>query len=73
MEQLLAAHERLRRVQNWLRVAHDRMTDFIDLDRIRSLALAVGYHGANAQQLLTRDLLRDVGMINRAYRRVLGV
>ena len=70
---LLTANDRLRRVQNWLRVAQDRMTDFVDLDRIRSLALTVGYHGANAQQLLARDLLRDVDLINRSYRRVLAV
>ena len=72
-EHLIMANDRWRRVQNWLRVAQDRMTDFVDLDRIRSLALAVGYHGANAQQLLTRDLLRDAELINRAYRRVLAV
>ena len=73
VELIISAHGRLRRVRNWLRVAHDRMTDFVDLDRIRSIALAVGYHGANAQQLLTRDLLRDVDLIHRAYRRVLAV
>lgn len=70
---LMIAYERMRRVQNWLRVAHDRMTDFVDLGRLRSLALTVGYHGANAQQLLTQDLLRDVDVVHRSYRRVLGV
>lgn len=73
VDALSVANNRLRRVQNWLRVAQDRMTDFVDLNRIRSLALAVGYVGGSAQNLLAQDLLRDVELINRAYRRVLAV
>ncbi|MEM7676587.1 MAG: hypothetical protein AAF449_11350, partial [Myxococcota bacterium] len=70
---LLVADARLRRVQNWQRVAKDRMTDFVDLNRIRSLALTVGYHGSQAQQLLTDDLRRDTERIHRAYRQALAV
>lgn len=71
---VIGAYERLRRVQNWLRVAHDEMIDHVDLDerRLRPLALAVGYQGENAAALCVRALERDARAVHQAWSAVLG-
>ncbi|MBK8011553.1 MAG: bifunctional [glutamate--ammonia ligase]-adenylyl-L-tyrosine phosphorylase/[glutamate--ammonia-ligase] adenylyltransferase [Deltaproteobacteria bacterium] len=71
---LEAAYDRLKRVQNWLRLAHDQMIDhvFFESEGLRPLALAVGYEGAEAEAQLRRDLLADSEVIHEAYRAVLG-
>lgn len=71
---LVQAHDYLRRVQNWLRLAHDAMLDHLDLDlaSLRPLALAVGYAGEEAQKHMARDLTADTNLIHDTYRTVLG-
>jgi glutamate-ammonia-ligase adenylyltransferase len=71
---LIDAVERLRAVQNWLRLAHDAMIDHVDLapETLRPLALAVGYQGESAQDLLRRDLVSDTASIHLCYTEVLG-
>jgi glutamate-ammonia-ligase adenylyltransferase len=68
-QRLIRAVDRLRSVQNWLRLAHDAMIDEVDLapPALRPLALAIGYQGESAQQLLERDLQLDTGVIHAAY------
>ncbi|MEQ8280604.1 MAG: bifunctional [glutamate--ammonia ligase]-adenylyl-L-tyrosine phosphorylase/[glutamate--ammonia-ligase] adenylyltransferase [Deltaproteobacteria bacterium] len=71
VEQLIEAHDRLRRVQAWLRVMHDEIIDTVDLARLRPLALAVGYEGEDAAHLLERALARDAAVIRETYASVL--
>jgi glutamate-ammonia-ligase adenylyltransferase len=68
-QRLIRAVDRLRAVQNWLRLAHDAMIDRVDLSptALRPLALAIGYQGESAQTLLERDLRTDTGAIHSAY------
>jgi glutamate-ammonia-ligase adenylyltransferase len=69
-QQLAEAYRRLRRVLNWLRIAHDENLDQVDLSEgaLRPLALAVGYEGRAAASLLARDLQADTELIHRTYR-----
>src|SRR5262249_46208181 len=71
---LVRAIERLRAVQNWLRLQHDAMIDHLDisLETLRPLALAVGYQGESAQELMRRDLLSDTAAIHLCYTEILG-
>ncbi|MCA9550342.1 MAG: bifunctional [glutamate--ammonia ligase]-adenylyl-L-tyrosine phosphorylase/[glutamate--ammonia-ligase] adenylyltransferase [Myxococcales bacterium] len=73
-ERLIRAQDFLRRLQNWVRLAHDEMLDHVDLEpsRLRTLALAVGYAGETAAELMRKDLLEDTAAIHEAYREVLG-
>ena len=66
---LLRAHTLLRKVLNWLRIAHDEMLDRIDLEGLdaRPLALAVGYQGEDAQAHMARDLVSDTDLIHNCY------
>jgi [glutamine synthetase] adenylyltransferase / [glutamine synthetase]-adenylyl-L-tyrosine phosphorylase len=70
---LAESYDRLRRVLNWLRIAHDEPLDQVDLSEgaLRTLALAVGYQGRAAATLLARDLQADTELIHRTYREVL--
>ena len=74
VEALLRAHALLRKVQNWLRIAHDEMLDHLDLDGLdaRPLALAVGYQGEDAQSHLARDLVSDTELIHSCYTQYLS-
>jgi glutamate-ammonia-ligase adenylyltransferase len=71
---LVRAQDFLRRVQNWVRLAHDEMLDHVDLEpsRLRALALAVGYAGEGAQEHMKKDLMADTATIHEAYREALG-
>ncbi len=74
VRRLIEAYDRLRRLQSWLRVMHDEILDQIDLDpeRLRTIALTVGFEGENAEGLLARSLERDTTTIGETYRHVLG-
>lgn len=71
---LQLAHLRLRRVLDWVRVIHDEMLDIVDLvpSGLRPLALALGYQGREAQELLRRDLDVSRRAVRRVYRAVIG-
>jgi [glutamine synthetase] adenylyltransferase / [glutamine synthetase]-adenylyl-L-tyrosine phosphorylase len=73
-EQLVESYDRLRRVLNWLRIAHDEPLDQVDLSEgaLRPLALSVGYQGRAAATLLADDLHADVELIHRTYREILS-
>lgn len=68
-ERVISAHTRLGRIKRWVRVIHDRMMDRVDLADadFRSLALAVGYQGPEAEALLERDLKEDQQAIHDLY------
>ena len=70
-ESLIAAHDRLRRLLSWLRVAHDEMLDHLALrpDNLRPLALTLGYEGTAAHASLERELEADRSLIHEAYGR----
>jgi hypothetical protein len=72
---VIRAYDRLRTLQNWLRIAHDEMLDHVDLEEheLRPLALAVGYAGKSAATLLERDLVADTAAIHLCYAEVLGI
>ena len=71
-ERLTTAYRRLRAVQNWLRISHDRSVDFLSFEEatLRPLALAVGYQGEDAHLRLTDDLLTDANWAHHCYTEV---
>ncbi len=71
--QVAESYDRLRRVLNWLRIAHDENLDQVDLSEaaLKKLALAVGYQGRGAATLLRRDLEADTERIHRIYLAIL--
>jgi glutamate-ammonia-ligase adenylyltransferase len=74
-ERVIRAYDRLRTLQNWLRIAHDETLDHLDLsdETLRPLALATGYAGDSAATLLRRDLIADTAAIHLCYEEVLGI
>lgn len=74
-ERVIRAFDRLRTLQNWLRIAHDEALDHLDLsdETLRPLALSTGYAGDSAEKLLLRDLRADTAAIHLCYEEVLGI
>lgn len=74
-ERLVLAHQRLRRVIDWLRVIHDEPLETVDLEgrHLRRLALVLGYQGGEAEELLRRDIESDRRAVHEAYRTMLGI
>lgn len=68
-ERLIEAYDRIRKLQAWLRVMHDDILDHVDLERerLRPLALAVGFEGEDAAEICERTLMRDTALIRETY------
>ncbi len=68
---IVEAHGRLRRLQNWLRIAHDEMIEYLDLSSsaLRPLALTLGYEGEEAEDLLREQIDADRLSITAFYRK----
>lgn len=74
-ERLVVAQERLRRVQNWLRVTHDEMLDRLLLQHepgLTVLARTVGYSGEDAGARLVQEVREDMAFVHRVWLGVLG-
>lgn len=72
---LIVAQERLRRVQNWLRVTHDEMLDRVLLQHetsLRVLARTVGYGGEDAGPRLVQEVREDMAFVHRVWLERLG-
>lgn len=74
-ERLVLAQERLRRVQNWLRVTHDEIVDRVLLQNPQGLAVlarTVGYGGDEASTRLVHDVRDDMSFVHAVWRERLG-
>lgn len=75
-ERLVLAQERLRRVQNWLRITHDEMLDRVLLQNAHGLtvlARTVGYGGEDAGRRLVQELRADMAFVHAVWVAELGV
>ncbi len=66
---LSRGYQLLRGVLNWLRIAHDEPLDHLDIrpERLRGLALAVGYAGQDAQKHLSDELEQAMAVHHEIY------